>query len=218
MASAPASPPALPYAFARKHGVVVLPSDEQTAAVAMLDGADPRALIEVRRAVGRPLKPSTLTAKAFEALLGEQYGQGALDSERVTGELDGVADLGALADDIPDAGDLLDTNDDAPVIRLINGILAEAIRKQASDINVEPFESALVVRLRVDGVLTEALRLPAKAAPLLVSRIKVMARLDIAERRVPQDGRIGLTLGGRALDVRVSTLPARGGERVVMRL
>ncbi len=208
----------LPYAFAKRHGVVMMPDANGAPAVGLREAADPRALTEVRRALARPFTVTMLPQKDFDLRLGEVYGAAGLDADTVSGELAEVGDLGALADDIPAAADLLDSNDDAPVIRLINGILAEAVRQGASDIHVEPFESALVVRLRVDGVLTEALRLPAKVAPLVTSRIKVMARLDIAERRVPQDGRIGLTLGGRALDVRVSTLPARGGERVVMRL
>ena len=208
----------LPYAFAKRHSVLILDGAAPEVMVALRDDADPAVLTEVRRHAGRAIAVRFLPTKEFEARLGETYGSGGIDSGVMSGELEGAADLGALSDGIPDAADLLDTNDDAPVIRLINGILAEAIRRGASDIHVEPFETALVVRLRVDGVLTEALRLPAKVAPLVTSRIKVMARLDIAERRIPQDGRIGLTLGGRQLDVRVSTLPARGGERVVMRI
>lgn len=126
--------------------------------------------------------------------------------------------LESLIDDIPAAADLLDTADDAPVIRLINGIIAEAVRAGASDIHLEPFETALTVRMRIDGVLRETLSLNPRITPLLVSRIKVMARLDIAEKRVPQDGRIPLALGGKTLDVRVSTLPSRMGERVVLRI
>jgi general secretion pathway protein E len=130
----------------------------------------------------------------------------------------GIGELDMLATDLPTADDLLDTADDAPAIRLINGIIADAARNGVSDIHIEPYETGLVVRMRIDGVLRETLRLPPHVAPVIVSRIKVMARLDIAERRVPQDGRIGLTLAGKLLDVRVSTLPARGGERVVLRI
>ena len=130
----------------------------------------------------------------------------------------GIGELDMLATDLPTADDLLDSADDAPAIRLINGIIADAARKGVSDIHIEPYETGLVVRMRIDGVLREKLRMPPHVAPVLVSRIKVMARLDIAERRVPQDGRIGLTLGGKLLDVRVSTLPSRAGERVVLRI
>jgi general secretion pathway protein E len=131
----------------------------------------------------------------------------------------GIGDtLDPLTLGLPTAEDLLDSADDAPAIRLINGLIAEGLRQGASDIHIEPYESALVVRMRGDGVLQEKLRMPPHVAPVLVSRIKVMARLDIAERRVPQDGRIGLSLGGKLVDVRVSTLPSRAGERVVLRL
>jgi general secretion pathway protein E len=119
---------------------------------------------------------------------------------------------------IPPIADLLDSDDDAPVIRLINGIIAQAARIGASDVHMEPYDAHLAIRMRVDGVMSEAARLPARLGPVLVSRVKVMARLDIAERRLPQDGRISLAIGGRSLDVRVSTLPAKSGERVVMRL
>ena len=119
---------------------------------------------------------------------------------------------------LPSAEDLLDTSDDAPAIRLINGIIADAARQGVSDIHIEPYETGLVVRMRIDGVLRETLRMPPHVAPVVVSRVKVMARLDIAERRLPQDGRIGLTLGGKLIDVRVSTLPSRAGERVVLRI
>src|SRR3546814_14453986 len=103
-----------------------------------------------------------------------------------------------------------------PAIRLINGVIAEAARQGVSDIHIEPYETGLVVRMRIDGVLRETLRLPPHVAPVVVSRSKVMARLDIAERRVPQDGRTGLTLGGQLLAVGGSTPPSLEGGRVVL--
>ncbi len=130
----------------------------------------------------------------------------------------GIDDLGSLADAVPETEDLLEQSDDAPVIRLINAILTEAIKEGASDIHIETFESRLVARFRIDGVLQEILTLKRTLAALLVSRIKVMARLDIAEKRIPQDGRISLRVAGKEVDVRVSTLPSSNGERVVMRL
>jgi general secretion pathway protein E len=114
--------------------------------------------------------------------------------------------------------DLMESDDDAPIIRLINALLSEAIKVNASDIHVEPFENHLRVRFRVDGMLREILHPPGNIAPLVISRIKVMAKLDIAEKRLPQDGRISLRVAGRGVDVRVSTLPSGHGERVVMRL
>lgn len=211
-----AGPPLLPYGFAKRHGVVLLGVDE-VAHVGLRDGADPLALIEARRALGRALKVHALPRAEFERRLSEAYADDGL-SAGGSDDLDMPGGLDSLAEDIPAAADLLDSQDDAPIIRLINGVIAEAIRRGASDVHVEPFETALIIRLRIDGVLREVLSLSPRLSPLIVSRIKVMARLDIAERRTPQDGRISLALGGRSLDVRVSTLPSRAGERVVMRI
>jgi general secretion pathway protein E len=119
---------------------------------------------------------------------------------------------------MPDLGDLMDAEDDAPIIRLINAILSQAIKEKASDIHIETFEDRLSIRYRVDGVLTEVLSPKRMLAPLLVSRLKVMAKLDIAEKRVPQDGRISVRIAGHAVDIRMSTIPSAHGERVVLRL
>ncbi|PMG37748.1 type II secretion system protein GspE, partial [Vibrio splendidus] len=127
-------------------------------------------------------------------------------------------DFFSLAEELPQDEDLLESEDDAPIIKLINAMLGEAIKEGASDIHIETFEKSLSIRFRVDGVLRDVLAPSRKLAPLLVSRVKVMAKLDIAEKRVPQDGRISLRIGGRAVDVRVSTMPSSHGERVVMRL
>jgi general secretion pathway protein E len=127
-------------------------------------------------------------------------------------------DLSSLADLIPETGDLLEQEDDAPIIKLINSLLTEAVKVDASDIHIETYETRLVVRFRVDGVLREVVSPRRGLAPLLVSRIKVMAKLDIAEKRLPQDGRISVRVAGKEVDVRVSTIPASNGERVVMRL
>jgi general secretion pathway protein E len=127
-------------------------------------------------------------------------------------------DLSRLAEEIPDAGDLMDAEDDAPIIRLINAILSEAVREKASDVHIEAFEDKLSIRYRIDGVLSEVLSPKRMLGPLLVSRLKVMARLDIAEKRVPQDGRISVRIAGHAIDIRMSTLPSAYGERVVLRL
>lgn len=209
--------PMLTYGFAKQHGVVLLRFGD-VAEVGLREGADPAALVEARRVLGRPIRVEKLSRAAFDNRLSEIYGADRLAAASGADEFEGGGDLGALADELPAAADLLDTTDDAPIIRLINSLLAEAVRLGASDIHVEPYESALLVRLRIDGVLRETLRLPARVIPVLVSRIKVMARLDIAERRIPQDGRISVALGGRTLDVRVSTLPSRAGERVVLRI
>ena len=207
----------LPYGFAKRHGIILLEAGDR-ARVGVREGADPLALVEARRALGLPLQVESLTRTAFERQLSETYaGEGLVSASNSEG-LSLTRGLDSLADEIPAAADLLDTQDDAPIIRLINGLIAEAMRLGASDIHIEPYETALVVRLRIDGVLREVLSLEPRVTPLLVSRIKVMARLDIAERRIPQDGRIPLTLGGKSFDVRVSTLPSRIGERVALRI
>jgi general secretion pathway protein E len=207
----------IPYTFARRFGVCIQHTEaDEHLTVALREGADPRALLEIRRLLGRPFDVAIVDAPAFDKLLSDGY---AMDGQANALAAVGMGDeLDLLADGIPTAEDLLDTADDAPAIRLINGIIADAARNGVSDIHIEPYESGLVVRMRIDGVLRETLRMPPHVAPVVVSRIKVMARLDIAERRVPQDGRMGLTLGGKLLDVRVSTLPSRAGERVVLRI
>lgn len=210
-------PGQLPYADAKRFGF--LPFNEDGAVcVALRSSADPTVLGEARRIVGGPFTVVKKTEREFDDLLAAHFGQQTIDASAVTSGLDDDEGLGGLAESMPTAADLLDTQDDAPVIQLINQLIAEAARTGASDIHIEPYENDVIVRLRVDGVLREILRLPAKITSMLVSRIKVMARLDIAERRIPQDGRITLMRGERALDVRVSTLPSRGGERVVMRV
>ena len=209
--------PRLAYAFAKQHGVLLLGDGDQTT-VGLREGAAATALIEARRALGRALRVEHLPRAAFDRKLSEVYADAGLGGSEAVDQLDMHGSLDSLVDEIPATADLLESQDDAPIIRLINGIIAEGARLGASDIHVEPFESALRVRLRVDGVMREAASLPHRIAPLLVSRIKVMARLDIAEKRIPQDGRISVAMGAKALDVRVSTLPARGGERVVLRI
>ena len=205
----------LDYGFAKRHGVVLLSMDER-AVIGLREGFDPSALVEVRRALGVPLALEPMATGAFDRKFSEVYAGAGLASASSGDALEDS--LGHLLEDMPTAADLLDPQDDAPVIRLINGLIAEAVRSGASDIHIEPYEQALVVRLRVDGVLREILNLSPRIAAMLVSRVKVMAKLDIAEKRLPQDGRISLALGGKSLDVRVSTLPARMGERVVMRI
>ena len=136
----------------------------------------------------------------------------------VVQDLDRVIRLESLSANLPQTSDLLDSQDDAPIIRLLNSVLTQAIEEGASDIHIEPFEARLVVRFRVDGLLRDVVEPPAVLSGRIVARVKVMARLNTAEKRVPQDGRISLRIGGRLVDVRVSTLPVHYGERVVMRI
>ncbi|KAA3629224.1 MAG: type II secretion system protein GspE [Proteobacteria bacterium] len=208
----------LPFGFAKRFGVICAGLNEETALLFHKPGVSVQALNEARRYLGRPLELQPLTDEAFERRLRELYesdrNQAMLAMEDI-GEGD---DLLSIAQHLPEPEDLLESEDDAPIIRLINALLTEAIKENASDIHVEPYEDRLVVRMRVDGVLREVLAPRRVLAPLLVSRIKVMAKLDIAEKRLPQDGRISLRIAGRPVDVRVSTLPTGHGERVVLRL
>ncbi|BAU56586.1 type II secretion system ATPase GspE [Halorhodospira halochloris] len=208
----------IPFAFARRNGLLPLEAGEEQVRVAYRGGVKPSAIAELRRRLQRPLTLERVDNERFESLLREVY-------ERSSGEaaqaMEGIGedmDLQRVASELAEPQDLMETEDDAPVIRLINALLTEAIKEEASDIHIETFESRLVVRFRVDGVLREVLEPPPGLAPLLISRVKVMARLDIAEKRLPQDGRISLRIAGRPVDVRVSTLPVGQGERVVLRL
>ncbi len=209
------APPRLDYAFAKANGVVLL-SDARPWRLGVRSGSDPLALMEARRVLGAPFEIVDLDAASFDEALSQHYAVSSEAARSIAESID--SDLDALADSAGATADLLDSQDDAPIVRLINGLISEAIGQSASDIHIEPAEHAVLVRLRIDGIMREVLQAPARLRARLVSRIKVMARLDIAEKRLPQDGRISLTLGGRGVDVRVSTLPSRYGERVVMRL
>ncbi|TCK03542.1 GspE/PulE family protein [Marinobacterium mangrovicola] len=179
---------------------------------------DPVTLQELQRTKGLPSRLEWLDRETFDARLTAVYESRHGDAAALLDGLADQVDLNSLMQDLPTSGDLLDSENEAPVIRLINGLFAEAIRLGASDLHVETFEDAIRVRFRIDGRLREVLQPPRALASMLVSCIKVMAQLDIAEKRTPQDGRIRLRAGGREIDIRVSTLPGIHGERVVMRV
>jgi general secretion pathway protein E len=215
----PAAPAAaLPFSFARRHGVVVTAMHANRARLACAGAVPSRILAELRRHLGVPLDPMPVTQEGFDELLKTLYEDHAAGAVRVMEDLHEELDLSTIAQQLEEPGDLLESSDEAPIIRLINVLFTQAVRDNASDIHVEPFENRLVVRFRVDGMLREVLQPPRALAPMLVSRIKVIAGLDIAERRVPQDGRTTVRIAGRPLDVRVSTIPSSHGERVVLRL
>ncbi|GMQ87937.1 MAG: GspE family T2SS ATPase variant XcpR [Gammaproteobacteria bacterium] len=207
-----------PFMFAKRHRMLVSDFSEDCAEVVLTPAADPQALVELRRFMDYPLKLRQIDEEQFDALLATTYEQGSNEAMQMMEGLGDDMDLFQIAQALPETEDLLESEDDAPIIRLINALLTEAVKENASDIHIEPFENRLVVRFRVDGVLREVLQPQRVLAPILVSRIKVMAKLDIAEKRLPQDGRISLRVAGRAVDVRVSTLPSGHGERVVLRL
>jgi general secretion pathway protein E len=217
--------PCIPYAFAKAHSVLAW--HEGGALLVACTPATPRsALTEIARLHGI-YTLQTLPADSFAQSLQAQYGQSSAQgsAQSVADAAGQELDLNRLMDDIPEVQDLLDSAADAPIIKLINALLTQAVREGASDIHIEPFEQATVVRLRVDGTLRDIARPKRSLHAALVSRIKIMANLDIAERRLPQDGRMALRVAGRPVDVRVSTLPVggsaqstAGGERAVLRL
>ena len=216
--SAAAAPP-LPFAFARRFGVVVAEGQSDDCLTAACKAQPTLAtLAEIKRVTKKRLEVRVVSDGEFEELLTSIYMRDASEAKQMVADIGDHFDLASLADSVPETEDLLDEQDDAPIVRLINALLAQAIREGASDVHIETFEKLLQVRFRVDGVMREVVHPKRALAPLLVSRIKVMAKLDIAEKRIPQDGRIPLRIGGREVDVRVSTLPTGNGERVVLRL
>jgi general secretion pathway protein E len=206
----------LPFAFAKRNGVLFQGREHGVFKAVYRTGTAPLILAEVRRFAGVPVQFAEIDPQAFDARLQAAYESGA--AMTMVEGLDGETDLLAVAQQLPEPSDLIDSDDEAPIIRLINALLTQAVKDNASDIHIEPFENRMTVRFRIDGVLREVLQSKRAVAPIVVSRIKVMSKLDIAEKRLPQDGRISLRIAGRAVDVRVSTIPSGHGERVVLRL
>lgn len=211
----------LPFSFAKRHQVVLESSQtrQDCASLFYVEPLSMQVLSEVQRVTERPFLPIAISIDQFEEKLTIAYQRDSSEARQLMEDIGADnEDFFSLAEELPQNEDLLEAEDDAPIIKLINAMLGEAIKEGASDVHIETFEQSLSIRFRVDGVLREVLAPSRKLAPLLVSRVKVMAKLDIAEKRVPQDGRISLRIGGRAVDVRVSTMPSSHGERVVMRL
>ena len=208
----------IPFPFAKRHGILVEAIEDGTARVVHRHDVAIETLLETRRVLGLPLVLREVGNEEFDTLLQQAYEEQTNSAMQMMEGLDEDVDLFSVAQALPEPEDLLESEDDAPIIRLINALLTEAVKENASDIHIEPFENRLVVRFRVDGVLRVVLESRRAVAPLVVSRIKVMARLDIAEKRLPQDGRISLRIASRPIDVRVSTIPSGHGERVVLRL
>ena len=209
---------ALPFSFAKRHGVLIREITDGVADTVYRSDTSALSLAEARRFAGMQLKLTRVSAEEFDQMLQLTYEQGSNKAMAMVGDLDDQTDLLQVAQELPEPSDLLESDDDAPIIRFINAVLTEAVKDNASDVHIEPFENRLGVRFRIDGVLQDMLQTRRALAPLVVSRIKVMSKLDIAEKRLPQDGRISLKIAGRAVDVRVSTMPSGYGERVVLRL
>lgn len=223
MSATPEKHQLLPYSFAKRNRVLLTragSTDEAAVEQAILHTPDTpvTSLLEAQRFAGRRVPAQSISESEFNQRLQSLYEQEAGEAKQMMDDWTEDIGLQDAASQLPEPEDLLDTSDDAPIIRFINALLAEAIQKNASDVHIEPYENRMVIRLRIDGVLREILQPERAVAPLVISRIKVMARLDIAEKRLPQDGRMSLRVAGRPVDVRVSTLPAGNSERVVLRL
>jgi len=206
----------LPYSFAKAH-TLLLEDDGQQLQLWAAESTPASALAEVTRVfdVTRFEHESQATLAQRIAVA---YAGGESSAAAVIGEVESGVDLSRMMQELPAVEDLLEAADDAPIIRMLNALLTQAAKDGASDIHIEPYERSSSVRFRVDGTLREVVQ-PNKALhAALISRLKIMAELDIAEKRLPQDGRISLRIGGRAIDVRVSTLPSAHGERAVLRL
>ncbi len=208
----------LRFAFAKRHGVLVTSVEENVAKIIYYQKPSLAVLMEIRRQLQIPIELEQVSNDVFNEQLVKIYETDSSTAMQMAEDLGESLSLKDLMHELPKAEDLLEKQDDAPIIRLLNALLSEAIKEEASDVHIETFEDHVTIRFRVDGVLREVLEPPRILAPLIISRIKVMARLDIAEKRLPQDGRITLRIGGRAVDVRVSTMPTNHGERAVLRL
>ncbi len=214
----PATVRLLPYPFAKAKGVIAARVASGAMEVWLRPNPQASTLAEVRRMAGKPLREMLLTAEEFEHCLTLAYTREPNAAETIVEDLGESLDLAKLSESVPEVADLLEAENDAPIIRLINALLTQAAREGASDIHLEIFEQRALVRFRVDGTLRDVVEPRRGLHPAMVSRIKVMASLDIAEKRLPQDGRIALRVAGRPIDVRVSTIPTANGERVVLRL
>jgi general secretion pathway protein E len=208
----------LRFAFAKRHGVIISVIENDTATVIYHKKPTLSVLTEIRRQLQLPLKLTQVSDEEFNDVLVKTYETDSTTAMQMVEDLGESINLSDMIHQLPKAEDLLERQDDAPIIRLLNALFSEAIKEGASDVHIETFEDNVSIRFRVDGILHTVLEPPRVLAPLIISRIKVMAKLDIAEKRLPQDGRITLRIGGRAVDVRVSTMPTNHGERAVLRL
>jgi general secretion pathway protein E len=209
----------VPINYAKKNGVLPLSGDGHSVTVAIADPSNYEPLDDLRMLFGMPVHPVVVPLEILNDAINRSY-----DQATTTTAQDLMIDLeedrlDVVANELAQEPlDLLDSDDAAPIIKLVNGLLSQAVKDRASDIHVEPFERELLVRFRVDGMLYDVISPPKRFQPAITSRVKVMAGLNIAEKRLPQDGRIRLRVAGRDIDIRVSTIPTAFGERIVLRL
>jgi general secretion pathway protein E len=207
----------VPLSFARTNVILPLAEEDDCVRVAIATPAALLILDELRLIFGKPVQAVLAPASVLADAINHAYAGMSGTARDVLQELE-AEDLSTIATEFNDPKDLLDLGDEAPVIRLLNSILSEAVKERASDIHIEPYERDLLVRFRIDGLLYEKLSPPKIIQEALVSRVKIMAGLNIAEKRLPQDGRIRVRVAGRDVDIRVSIIPTYYGERAVLRL
>ncbi|HNY79079.1 MAG: type II secretion system ATPase GspE [Sedimentisphaerales bacterium] len=209
----------VPPTYAQHHFLIGVKSEDSNGelTVVLSRPLDTNVLDNVSKMTGMPVRPAVATRAAITAVIDVAYEQRNTVIEEVAEELDSQ-NLDQLVDEVSASDDLLDVVNRPPVIRLVNDILFRALQLRASDIHVHPYETKIQIRYRIDGILYDVLTLNRNVLPLITSRIKVMAGMDIAERRMPQDGRSSVRLGQREVDLRVSTVPTSFGERSVLRL
>jgi general secretion pathway protein E len=207
----------VPISFARRHELLPFKKAGNLVQVATSNPLNLSALDDLRLLLGAPLQIVAVPSRVIINSINQVYERTTDSAEQAISDLSGES-LTTLAEEMAEPEDLLDASDEAPMIRLVNSILFQAVQQRASDIHFEPFEREVAIRYRIDGVLYNVLSPPKRLQSALLSRIKIMAGMNIAEKRLPQDGRIGLKMGGREIDIRVSDVPTAHGERLVLRL
>jgi len=207
----------VPLSFAKQYQLLPLARQANGVVTAIVDPSEVLALDDLRLLLGAPVAPLVVPKPVLQEALTRAYEQASQSTQELLDTLEEkTLDLDTASWQEPQ--DLLDANDEAPIIRLVNSLFAQATKERASDIHIEPFEQELLIRFRIDGLLYDSFSPPKAIQPLLISRVKIMAGLNIAEKRLPQDGRIRLKVAGKDVDIRVSVIPTAFGERVVLRL
>ena len=208
----------IPINFARQTQLLPLSLEGDEVVLAVADPLDTTAMDHARLLLGQAIQPRIALASTIVDAINSVYDRSVNEAEALVDEMETTEDLDSLAHELEEPKDLLDADDEAPVIRLVNSVLFRAAKERASDIHIEPMERELLVRFRIDGVLQEVIKPPKRYQNSIIARVKVMGQLNIAEKRLPQDGRIRIKLAGRDIDIRLSTTPTSFGERIVMRL
>ncbi|RKG58652.1 type II secretion system protein GspE [Corallococcus sp. AB011P] len=208
----------IPINFARQTQLLPISQEGDEVVLAVADPLDTTALDHARLLLGQGIQPRIALASTIVDAINSVYDRSVNEAEALVDEMETTEDLDSLAHELEEPKDLLDADDEAPVIRLVNSVLFRAAKERASDIHIEPMERELLVRFRIDGVLQEVIKPPKRYQNSIIARVKVMGQLNIAEKRLPQDGRIRIKLAGRDIDIRLSTTPTSFGERIVMRL